>query len=329
MPVTLRDVARLAGVSASAVSRTYTPGASVAPETRARVIAAADTLGYLPNRLASGLMTGRTGLVGLIADDFGNPFFLAVLDHFTRALQGRGLRPLLINLSGEDRTEGPVRMLREYSVDAAILISSTLPAGFAAAFRAAGIPLVQAFARPRDEPDLSVAAMDDVAAGRLAAQTLRAAGYQRAAFLGGPPEVMPSRDRLAGFLAGWTGPGAVAVLHAESFSFEGGRAVTAAAFAATGADAVFAADDNLALGAMAAVRAMGLRVPEDVGLVGVNDIPAAGWPGLDLTTIAHPLAELVAAAVGLVQALIADPARPPEAVILPPRLVVRTSATPP
>jgi DNA-binding LacI/PurR family transcriptional regulator len=148
MAVTLRDVARAAGVSASAVSRTYTPGASVAPETRARVIAAAERLGYQPNLLASALTTGRTGLVGLLADDFGNPFFLTAFDAFTRALQDRGLRPLLINLKGCRDPDEPVRLLRAYAVDAAVLVSSTLPQGFAGAVQDAGIPVVQAFARP-------------------------------------------------------------------------------------------------------------------------------------------------------------------------------------
>ncbi len=116
MPVTLKDVALRAGVSRSAVSRTFTEGASVSPKTRAKVEHAARELGYHPNALASSLTTGRTKLIGLVSNNFHNPVFLQVFDLFTRALQDRGLRPLLVNLSDETTPENSVRMLRQYSV---------------------------------------------------------------------------------------------------------------------------------------------------------------------------------------------------------------------
>ena len=101
MPVTLKDVAEKAGVSRSAVSRTFTAGASVSDRTRAKVEKAAAELGYSPNALASSLTTGRTKLIGLVSNNFHNPLFLEVFDLFTRGLQDRGLRPLLVNLSNE------------------------------------------------------------------------------------------------------------------------------------------------------------------------------------------------------------------------------------
>ena len=104
MPVTLKEVAARAGVSRSAVSRTFTEGASVSAKTRRKVEKAAAELGYSPNALASSLTTGRTKLIGLISNNFHNPIFLEVFDRFTRGLQDRGLRPLLVNLS-EERPE--------------------------------------------------------------------------------------------------------------------------------------------------------------------------------------------------------------------------------
>ena len=156
-----------------------------------------------PNRLASSLSTGRTRLVGLIADDFVNPFFLGVFDLFTQGLQAQGLRPLLINLSGQTAPDGPLRMLREYAVEAAILVSATLPASFAAAFAQAGIPIVHAFATSGADPAVATAGIDDVAAGRLAGRVLAARGYRKPAFVGGPRSTLPTRDRLAGFCAGF------------------------------------------------------------------------------------------------------------------------------
>ena len=121
MIVTLKDVAELAGVSRSAVSRTYTEGASVSLKTREKVKKAALELGYSPNALASSLTTGRTKMIGLVSNNFRNPFFLEVFDLFTRGLQERGLRPLLVNLSEETDPEASIRMLRQYSVDGVIV----------------------------------------------------------------------------------------------------------------------------------------------------------------------------------------------------------------
>ncbi len=116
MAVTLKDVAELAGVSRSAVSRTFTEGASVSSKTRAKVMTAAQKLGYSPNALASSLTTGRTKMIGLVSNNFHNPIFLEVFDLFTKGLQDRGLRPLLVNLSEETDPNNSVQMLRQYSV---------------------------------------------------------------------------------------------------------------------------------------------------------------------------------------------------------------------
>ena len=127
MPVTLKEVAERAGVSRSAVSRTFTDGASVSEKMRNKVEKAARELGYSPNALASSLTTGRTKLIGLVSNNFHNPIFLEVFDLFTRGLQDRGLRPLLVNLTEERDPENSVRMLRQYSVDGVVVASSTLP----------------------------------------------------------------------------------------------------------------------------------------------------------------------------------------------------------
>ena len=112
MAVTLKEVALRAGVSRSAVSRTFTAGASVSARTRAVVEEAATALGYAPNALASSLTTGRTKLIGLIVNNFHNPLILEVFDLFTRGLQDRGLRPFLVNLSDATDPAASVRMLR-------------------------------------------------------------------------------------------------------------------------------------------------------------------------------------------------------------------------
>ncbi|MEM6763066.1 MAG: LacI family DNA-binding transcriptional regulator, partial [Pseudomonadota bacterium] len=166
---TLKDVAARAGVSRSAVSRAFTEGASVSAVTRRKVLKAADELGYRPSVLAGSLTTRRTKLVGLVADNFRNPIFLGVFDLFSRLLQERGLRPLLVNLSGERDPVASVQLLLQYSVDGVIVASSTLPPSFSAAFRAARLPVVHTFGRASERPDIHLVGVDNVHCGALAA----------------------------------------------------------------------------------------------------------------------------------------------------------------
>ena len=124
---TLKDVAKLAGVSTSAVSRAYTDGASVSAKTRQKIENAASTLGYAPSLIARSLATHRTKLIGLVANNFQNPVFLDVFDLYTRALQQRGYRPLLVNLTDLSDSEKSARLLKQYNVDGVIVATSTLP----------------------------------------------------------------------------------------------------------------------------------------------------------------------------------------------------------
>ncbi|NCO86921.1 MAG: LacI family transcriptional regulator [Rhodobacterales bacterium] len=314
MAVTLKDVALRAGVSRSAVSRAFTPGASVAPATRARVEQAAAELGYAPNALASSLTTGRTKLIGLIANNFHNPMLLTVFDLFTRGLQDRGLRPLLVNLSDATDTEAALRMLRQYSVDGVIVASSTLPPDFALSCRAAGLPVVHAFGRSTVQPQVHVVGIDNIACGAMAARTLAARGYSRLGFLGGPAEATSTQDRAAGFLAALQGrPGvSVSTSYAAAYTFDAGRAQMQRLIAQGPAEAYFCGDDLLAIGALGAIREAGLCVPGDIGLIGLNDMEMARWQSVALSTIHQPVAQIIAAAIDLVVATIDRPDMAPQ-----------------
>lgn len=329
MANTLKDVAERAGVSRAAVSRTFTAGASVSPRMRARVEQAAADLGYSPNMLARSLTTRRTQLVGLVANNFRNPVFLQIFDLFTRAIQDRGLRPLLVNLTDETDPARSVRLLRQYSVDGVIVASSHLPDGFARAFREAGLPVVHAFGRAGATPEVHVVGIDNVAVGRMAAETLVARGYRRLGFVGGPERASSTEDRLAGFAAAAGAAGVEVVAgFAGAYSFDAGRAEAARRLAASPVDALFCADDVLSVGAMAAAAAAGLRVPEDLGVLGLNDMDMAAWDSIALTTIHQPFAEIVHAAVDLVAAGFHDPSAVPEVRLFPCRIVERRTLRP-
>ncbi len=325
MAVTLKDVAARAGVSRSAVSRTFTPGASVSQKTRTKVETAARDLGYFPNALASSLTTGRTKLIGLISNNFHNPVFLEVFDLFTRGLQEKGLRPLLVNLTDETDPETSLRLLRQYSVDGVVVASSTLPAGFAREFREAGLPVVHAFGRLLTAPAVDVVGIDNIACGRMAAETLVARGYRRVAFMGGPEAATSTQDRFEGFREALAAHPDIAVSHsfAAAYSFEAGRREMLRLVGEGPAEAYFCGDDVLSIGALSALDDSGLSVPGDVGLIGLNDMEMAGWQNIDLTTIRQPIPEIVSASIRLVCSMLQGEDPVPQAHVFACKIIER------
>ncbi len=330
MAATLKDVAERAGVSRSAVSRTFTEGASVSDRTRRKVQKAADELNYRPNFLARSLTTRRTKLIGLVSNNFHNPIFLEVFDLFTRGLQDRGLRPLLVNLSDETDPEQSVQMLRQYSVDGVVVASSTLPLTFAKAFRDAGMPVVHSFGRKSSAPEVHVAGIDNVDCGRLAAETLIARGYRRIAFLGGPEAATSTQDRLAGFRDTLAQHSEILITYsfASAYSFAAGRDEMMRLLKEEPAEAYFCGDDVLSIGALSAVESAGLSVPDDVGIIGLNDMEMAGWENINLTTIHQPIPQIIASSIELVTAMLEEPERLPEARLFPCSIIERGTLRP-
>jgi DNA-binding LacI/PurR family transcriptional regulator len=310
--VTAREVAELAGVSISAVSRAFTKGASVSVKTRSKILEATRSLGYRPNLLARSLMTRRTELIGLVSNNFDNPAHMEIFDLFTRRLQQQGLRPLLVNLSGGLPPNGALGMLLQYSVDGVIVASSPLHREFAHACAEARLPLVQAFGRPIGKVAVNAVGADNVQGGRVAADLLYERGYRRIAYLGGPRDAPSTKDRVRGFreslmlneirLAG--------EVYAHSFSYDQGNALMRQLWRADNLDAVFCGDDILAMGAIDACREMGVSVPADIGIIGFDDMPMASWSAYDLTTVRQPIGDIIVTAVELMLSIIDERERP-------------------
>ncbi len=330
MAITLNDVAKRAGVSSSAVSRAFTAGASVSPKMRRKVEKAALELGYRPNALASSLTTGRTKLIGLVSNNFHNPIFLQVFDRFTKGLQEIGLRPLIVNLSGETDPQNSVRMMQQYSVDGVVVASSTLSPSFAKLFRDAGIPVVHCFGRNSSSPEVHVVGIDNVEAGRMAARTLEARGYRSIGFLGGPEAATSTQDRFFGFRdeVGKFNHLRLSYSFAEDYSFVAGREEMQRLLRGDPCEAYFCGDDVLSIGALSAIDETGMSVPEDIGIIGLNDMEMASWNNINLTTIHQPIEQIINSSIELMSAMLDEPDRYPEARLFPCKIAERGTIKP-
>lgn len=325
MAITLKDVAKRADVSRSAVSRVFTNGASVSEKMRKKVEKAANELGYSPNALASSLTTGRTKLIGLVSNNFHNPIFLQVFDLFTKGLQDRGLRPLILNLSDNPNSKKSVKMLQQYSVDGVVVASSTLSPSFAKAFRDAGVPVVHCFGRNSPAPEVHIVGIDNVEAGRMAAREFFKRGYKNVAFLGGPQDATSTQDRFGGFASEITGYTGIKFSYsfAGAYSFEAGREEMQRLLKAGPVEAYFCGDDVLSIGALSAISDAGLKVPDDIGILGLNDMEMSGWQSINLTTIHQPIRQIINSSIELMVAMLDEPERYPEARLFSCRITER------
>ena len=332
MAATSLDVARHAGVSQSAVSRAFTPGASVAPATRAKVLEAAARLGYRPNALARSLITGRSRIIGLVVAYLDNQYYPIALEKLSNALQARGYHVLIfMSAQGATDVDGVLAEILDYQVAGIVMASAAMSSDLARRCAAAGVPVVF-FNRTQDDPAFSAVASDNAAGGRRLARFLAARGHRRIGYVAGWEGASTQRDREAGFRAGLAERGLIlAAREVGDYSFEGAQAATRRMFDRRGRpEAVFVANDHMAIAALDVLRfELGLRVPEDVALVSYDDVPQAAWPSYAITTIRQPTNRMVAATVDALMAAIEEGDPAPRRATLRGPLIVRRSAPAP
>ncbi|MBL4541732.1 MAG: LacI family DNA-binding transcriptional regulator [Rhodobacteraceae bacterium] len=326
--VTSAEVAARAGVSQSAVSRVFTPGASASPKTAEKVRKAATELGYRPNVLARAMVSGRSRIIGLVVAYLDNQFYPDALEKLSNALQAQGYHVLVFMASqSAGNIDTVVEEILDYQVDGIIAASVSLSSDLTARCRAAGVPLVL-FNRSQDDPQLSAVTSDNVAGGRAVADFLLAGGHRRIGYIAGWEGASTQRDREAGFRAGLAAAGAP--LHARAlgnFRMDEARQATLDIVAADPPDALFVANDHMALAVMDTLRhELGLRVPGDVSVVGYDDVPAAAWPAYDLTTVRQAANRMVAATVEMLLNAIDHPGTPPRKLAIAGPLIRRGSA---
>ena len=319
------EVARLAGVSQSAVSRTFTPGASVSARTRDKVLAAAETLGFQPSLIPKIMLTDRSGLVALVVGGLENAFYARVVQVFAARLRATGNQIVLVPVDSDYTLDAVAARLAQYRVDAIVSALAVLSRGAAETLSASRIPVVS-FNTPVTAARVGSVGSDNERGGRQAAALLRDRGVRHPAFIAGPADSPASTDRLTGFRDGLREAGLPQPRVAgASYTYEAGAEAATGLCADGPVDGIFCANDLCALGAIDALRRAGRRMPEEVRVIGYDDIPAAAWAGYDLTSFDQDVPALVEAALAMIARMSSEDATAGERVLIPPRLTERGS----
>ena len=334
------DVARMAGVSQSAVSRCFRPGNSISDEKRKAILKAAAKLGYEPNAFASSLITKRSNLVAIIISNLTNLYYPQVLAELTQRFDAQGIRVLLFSLQNEGDVGKMLSQVWRYRVDGAIA-AAHLSADHLAQFTRHRVPVVL-YNRWAENDAVPSVFCDSIGGERLLVDRLVAAGHRHFAIVAGPADSYVSGQRVDGAMTRLAHHGLTATIIPGRFDHESGAEGLRQAMAmkqrpdalicandlmAIGAidaardrvglrperpTALFCFSDRVAMGAYQAAAALGLRIPEDLSIVGFDGVEPAAWPSYRLTTIRQPVRRMTDAAVTMLLERIANPDLPPE-----------------
>ena len=331
-PPTLADVAHLAGVSSATASRVLTGSARVRPQTKDKVEQAMTLLGYARNRAARSAGSRRAGAVALVVGEetirvFADPFFARMLRSVSKELSSADSQLVMLTLHSSCDYHTVPRYLRSGHVDGALFVSMHGRRDFD--YESLGIPLVLCGRPVAGGAALSYVDADNIGGASAAVRYLLARGRKAVATIAGPPDMAPGIDRLLGYrqalgAAAVLDPGMIA--YGDFSTMSGQHALLRLIDHRPGIDAVFAASDLMAAGALHALRRLGRRVPDDVAVIGFYDLAAAQQTDLQLTTVRQPVTAMGTSMVSEVLAQIADPCRKPSHVVLGTELILRGSA---
>jgi len=344
---TIQDVAKEAGVAASTVSRFLNGQLRVSPATEARLRRAVRDLGYVPNAHAKNLARRRSGVIGFVVPELGNPYFGAIADHVVEAVERRGLLVLLCSTRSQAGKEASyIDLLASGAIDGMLYLGSFRTNERLAAAIRGGLPVVVVDEPIAGLPDVHTVVMDDYSGGYQAASYLVALGHRRIAFVSGPAELGSVQERRRGYCdalnKGGIDPDNQLKLAGHFTEQFGASALPRMLAADQPPTAAFVASDYIALGMLSAAETHGIRVPEDLSVVGFDDIRFSQYVRPRLTTIRSPVERLAQKGVDLLFARLAGAEAGPRAVgtdapaeapaqteVLPVELIVRESAAPP
>ena len=320
------DVARLAGVSQSAVSRAFRDGGSISRETRAKVVKAAHALGYAPSQIARSLITAKSRMIGVVMTELTARNYPDILRFLGSEIQNTGNRMLFCSTPDDAGAAEAVADLLAFHVDG-IISSASLPPDKLEICERQRVPVVLYNRAPRNAVASAVACDHPTAMDSLV-DHLVTGGLGRAFFIAGPEMAPVSNDRLLGLRNAFAARGlAMPDIAHSDYSYEGGRAAANERLVRSGLpDTIVCANDAMALGAMDACRFdLKLRIPDDVAIAGFDDIAQASWPSYDLTTLRQPVRRMTQASVRMLMERIAGASAGGERRLLPAELKLRGS----
>ncbi len=326
--VTSQQVAQLAGVSQSAVSRVFTPGASASKKTSDKVHKAAAQLGYRPNVLARAMVSGKSRIIGLVVAYLENQFYPDAIEKLSTQLQNKGYHVLIFMASKTaENIDSVIDEILDYQVDGIIAASVDLSSKLADRCHSVGVPIVL-FNRSQDGEGLSSVTSDNFSGGAKAARFLVAAGHQKIGYIAGSECASTQRDREFGFTAALQQAGIT--LHAREvgdFAMEQASEATRIMFANNPPEAIFVANDHMAFAVMDTLRfELDLRIPEDVSVISYDDVPAAAWPAYNLTTVRQRANQMVQETVRILMEQIQGDGVQSQQIAIGSPIIVRGSA---
>jgi DNA-binding LacI/PurR family transcriptional regulator len=321
--VTAADVARRAGVSRSAVSRAFTPGASVSTKARDRILRAAEHLGYRVNRLAQGLINARSNVIGLVGTDLQQPFHAEFLATLSAALLADGFQCMLLNAANARRDMSAlIARVLEYRVFAIVVMTGTPSSHIVEECLGNGVPVILV---NKLLPGLAV---DTVVADHAEGGRLAAAGCRRLAVVSSAARTASLVGRVNAFRTSAADAGIPVRLwqRGPTTDYRSGWNAAMALLAEEPLDGAFCVTDLLALGFLDAARtSFNRRVPDDLSVIGFDDIPQAGWSAYRLTTFRQPVVELTRAVREILRRRVEHTAPPHAFTTIPVQLVARST----
>jgi DNA-binding LacI/PurR family transcriptional regulator len=331
---TIQDVAKAADVAASTVSRYLNGQLKVTPATQARIVDAVASLGYVANYQAKNLARRRSGAIGFVVPDVSNPYFGTIADHVVEAVELRGLMVLLCSTRSQAVKESSyIDLLASGAIDGMLYLGSfRFNVRLAAAIHG-GLPVVVVDEPIAGLPEVHSAVMDDYSGGYQAASYLVALGHRRIAFVSGQAELGSVVERRRGYcdalVKGGIDPDAQLNLPGHFTEQFGASALPRLLAGPEPPTAAFVTSDYIALGMLSAAETHGIRVPEDLSIVGFDDIRFSQYVRPRLTTIRSPVERLAQIGVEMLFERLNGTAGPARTEVLPVELIVRESAGPP
>ncbi len=330
MPATLRDIARHAGVSVTTAHRGINGKGELNEETRQRILDAAKELGYVRNETARSLVSGRSNTIGMIVTDNASPVYAGIVRGVESVVKSAGFGLLLCN-SADDPGEALscLELLRSKQVDGVLITPVQSDLAELDYLRDAHIPYVLLL-RTFDNALDDVVVTNNEAAGRAAAGLLVELGHRRIGHIAGPAHISSARGRLAGYTQALQDGGLPVdpnlIVYAP-FTTEGGyRAALDLLNRDDRPSAIFSANDMQAVGVMKAARELGIRLPDELALVGGDDIELAEFLEVPLTTFHQPAFEIGSRGAELLLSRLVGDAKEPQQIVMTPQLIVRQSS---